>query len=209
MPALFALLATLCAGVAAACEPGTRPGINVVAEPAPVVVATDLGLAELVAIAQRAGTESKPPGFYASEVLHEVSVQPGSGPNAFCTANLRVIVTVRLADRRIEVAREMQKQQCRFNAVLDHYRKKAEADKAVFASYVTAIQNALLAAPVPPVETEGSAGFGAVRQSLERWVKAIVTPNLQSLHLARVSAFRALDTEGEFQRISTACSQHA
>jgi hypothetical protein len=59
------------------------------------------------------------------------------------------------------------------------------------------------------MESGGSAGFGAVRQSLERWVKAIVTPNLQSLHLARVSAFRALDTEGEFQRISTACSQHA
>ena len=126
MPTVIALMLMLWAGVAAASGTGDRPWLEVVADPAPVIVTTHLSLSELAAIAQRAGqpSDSGPPGFHVSEVRHEAIVAPASGPDTTCASNLHTKVAIRLADRRIEVAREVRRQPWRFSIVLDTAKRK-------------------------------------------------------------------------------------
>jgi hypothetical protein len=201
----------LIATTAVACETGTTPTIEVVAEPTPVVVASHLTLSDIAELARHAGqtSDQNPMGFYTSQVTNEVHVEPGAGPNALCAAAMRIIVNIRLADRRIEVAREVLEQPCRYDAVLRHYERKADADRKVFDDYVMTVAIALRGAQMPPLQMDiDETALVAARQSLETWVKAIVTPNLQLLHTARVTAFHALDSVDEVQRISHACAQH-
>jgi hypothetical protein len=196
----------------AACERGTRPAIHVVAEPTPVTVAADFSLSELSDLAHRAGgsEEHAPLGFYTSTVQQMVNVELGSGPAAACTASLRIELNIQLASRRIEIGREMQRQGCRYSAVLRHYQKKAAADSVVFARYVSVITSTLGTTPVPHVQMDGDdAGAVSGRQQLVQWVQDIVQQSLPSLQKARREAFQAVDTTDEMRQLAEACSQGA
>jgi hypothetical protein len=195
---------------AAACEGGVRPAIHVVAEPASVSVAADFSLSEISGLAHRAGgsREQAPLGFYSSTVLHTVTVQLGSGPTATCAENLRVELNIELADRRIEIGREMQQQSCRYSAVLLHYKRKADADRTVFADYVNTVATALGTTPLPIMRVVmDDASAAAARHELEQWVRNVVAQNLPSLQKARRTALQAVDTADEMRQLAEACSQ--
>jgi len=197
---------------AAACEDAAPPLIHVVAEPTAVSVAADFSLSELDAMAQRSGIAHQPAplGFYSSSVLHDVRLQPSQATTAACTDRLQIELDIRLSDRRIEIGREVQQQRCRYTAALAHYQRKAEADRLVFADYVTTVARVLHTTPLPQLADTTDAGSVAADQvRLEHWVEAVVAQHLQALHQARLAAFQAIDTTEEMRRLAEACTRGA
>jgi hypothetical protein len=197
---------------AVACESGGKPAIHVVGEPSAVNVAADFDLSDLSDLARRAGDAGgeAPLGFYTSTVRHTVSVKFGSGPIASCAEDVQIELDIELVGRRIEIGREVERQACRYSAALQHYQKKAAADREVFADYVNTIAAILAATPMPAIATElGPASDGATRHQIEQWVQHIVDQNLPSLRQARRAAFQAMDTEQEMRQLAEACSKGA
>ena len=197
---------------AAACEGYTRPSIHVIAEPAPVNVAADFSLSEISDLAHRVGEPhvQAPMGFYISTVLHYVSVQVEPSPTTACAEDLQIELTIQLASRRIEIAREIQWQPCRYWTVLRHYQKKAVADNEVFADYVNTVATNLRNAPMPMIQADmGDSSAAEARHQLEQWVEKVVDQNLQSLQKARRAAFQAVDTADEMRQLTESCSHGA
>jgi hypothetical protein len=206
------LAVSLTRPAAAACEGGTRPSIHVVAESTSVSVAADFRLPEISDLARRVGEPltMAPLGFYTSTVLHKISVQVEPGPTARCEENTQIDLTIRLVNRRIEIAREIQQQSCRYPTVLRHYQKKAAADRAAFATYVNTVVTALRSTPLPMIQADmDHASMAEARQKLEQWVEDVVDRKGQSLQQARRAAFQAVDTADEMRQLAESCSQGA
>jgi hypothetical protein len=70
-----------------------------------------------------------------------------------CSEPVRVRVTVMLANRRIEIGKELTSKPCLFSAVLDHYRRHAVFDDAVLTEFARALEAGLKRLPLPPWRT--------------------------------------------------------
>jgi hypothetical protein len=195
---------------AVACESRVKADVNLIAESAPVSVASDFSLSDIATLAHRAPhSAAQPlPGFYISTVVHKVSMQLESGTTHTCAGDLRIDVSIELTGRQIEIGREIVQQSCRYSAVLRHYKKKAAVDNAVFTKYLDVVKAALRATPLPPLQIGTDEDLSAVtRQRIARWVKKVVDQHLQSYHIARLVAMQAVDTPDEMRQLSEACSR--
>jgi hypothetical protein len=193
-----------------ACESSVKTEVNVIAEAAPVSVASDFSLADIAALAHRAphSAVQPPPGFYMSTVVHKVSMQLEPGPTHACAGDLRIDVSIELTGRQIEIGREMTEQSCRYSVVLRHYQKKAAVDGAVFTKYLDVVKAALRATPPPTLQIGTDEDISAAtRQRLEQWIKKVVDQHLESYQVARLAAMQAVDTPDEMRQLSEACAQ--
>jgi hypothetical protein len=195
---------------AVACESRVKTDVNIIAESAPVSVASDFSLSHIATLAHRAphSAVQPPPGFYISTVVHKVSMQLEPGPTHACAGDLRIDVSIELTGRQIEIGREMTEQSCRYSAILRHYQKKAAVDSAVFTKYLDVVKAALHAAPLPTLQIGTDEDLSAAtRQRIEQWVKKVVDQHLQSYQVARLLAMQAVDTPDEMRQLSEACAQ--
>ena len=157
----------------AACDISPKWNIHVIAEPGPVVVATDFSLARIAKLARDAGSAGKsaPLGFYAGTVSHKVSVSLKAG----CPSIIEIKLEMQLMDRRIEIGQELQQHPCQFSAALQHYAKIARADESSFAQYVSITASTLRDTPPPTVNIPADRSLDdASRVQLQQWVKMLV-----------------------------------
>jgi hypothetical protein len=127
-----------------------------------------------------------------------------------CLPHLQIELHLRLAQRRIEIGQEVVKQPCLYDAVLEHYRKKADADEAAYKVYVAWVAAALRETAFSGQAANSDTGLDeTVRTQARQWAKSIVDQGWDLAHGARVAAQRAVDTPEEMRRLAQACGPDA
>jgi hypothetical protein len=209
---LIILVLAIARPAVAQCDGTLKLGTVVVAEREPVTAAADFSVDQISGLAKRSGTQSDtaPLGFYTAQVVDELSVSLDHAESGECLPRLKVELHLRLAQRRIEIGREVMKQPCQYEAVMEHYRKKAAADEAAFIAYVDAVATALRVTPFSFTAKQATAGLDdAAKAEVEHWVKAVVDQGGRQFHEARVAAQREVDSPDELGRVKQACGRDA
>jgi hypothetical protein len=196
----------------AQCGDALKAETQVVAEREPIVLASNFSLDQIAELARRseAPPDTAPLGFYTASVSDEISVGVDHGTDGACLSHISVELHLRLERRRIEIGREVVKQPCLYDIVIEHYRKKAAADDAAFEVYVTSVAAVLRTNPFSGTAGRVDAGMDdTTRTEAAHWVKSVVDQSWQTYHDARVAAQRAVDTADEMRRLSRACGRDA
>jgi hypothetical protein len=113
---------------AAACPKPPLVEVHVTADLEPLSVATDFHLPELRKLAEQAGGEGAHPpyGFYLGSIASTISVGIDNEAQGICLGPIDIQVNMKLTNRRIEVAQELQADPCKFDKVVAHYRHHAD-----------------------------------------------------------------------------------
>jgi hypothetical protein len=190
----------------AACPEPPRVSVEVVADLAPLSVATDFHLSEIRRLAQQAGGEvAHPPyGFYLSSVASTISVSIDNKAQDVCVGPIDIQVTMKLTNRRIEVAQELRADSCKFNEVVAHYQRRADADQAVFERYVTLVTATLTSTPGAALVDNLAAP--SIKEHIAQKVQAIIEPVVAPLDTDRDHASKMVDTPAEVSRLEKACA---
>lgn len=203
------LLATLLPiSMASPCSAPRPAMIDVRAIHEPVAMRADYSLAELADLAALFGqkTDHSPLGFYSGTVADDVVATEIPAPNPACGSSIQLNVSLRLTERRIQIAHDLESAQCRDDAIILHYRNHANADDVVFGTFARTITNRLdlLARSDTPL---GIPGTGAFLTPLRDAARQIIEEALPELKAERAAARASVDTPLEIERLSDACSQ--
>lgn len=143
-------------------------------------------------------------GFYRGDVASAVTAEIGNAANDVCQGPIFIHLTMRLTNRHIGVAKDIQSSSCRFAKA--HYRHHADADEAVFQRYVLKVTATLSDARASSLI--GSGDTAPAPASIPKAVDAVIEPVLADMDAARTSARLAVDTPGEIERLDGACSSN-
>lgn len=191
-----------------ACSGPTRATFDVVAAHGPVDTSTDLTLAQISELADRTGRIGKHPpfGFYIGGFGSTISAEISARNEADCSEPVRVTVTLMLANRHIEIGKELAAKPCRFSVVLDHYRRHAASDDVVLAEFAQALATALKGISLPPLAHDPALAEED-RRRVEQVVASMVERRLKPLDTARANARDSVDTVQEAEKLKGApCS---
>ena len=136
--------------IAAACPEPTPIRLQVGGRVSEIEVGTAFDLARLRELSGLSGRRAKhiPYGFYASQISGETEVTIGNDRQDVCVGPIEIAVTIDLAERHIQIGRDLQDDNCQFNAALKHYRLHADVDVAVLRHYVAIVTQTLAQAPL-------------------------------------------------------------
>ena len=112
---------------------------------------------------------------------------------------------MRLTNRHIGVAKDIQSGSCHYARVVAHYRHHADADEAVFQSYAVKVTATLDGARVSSLL--GAGGVANARAGILKATDAAIEPVLAEMDAARVSVRSAVDTPGEVEKLDGACGE--
>lgn len=188
-----------------ACPGPPRAAFDVVAVHGPVEISADLTLAQIAELANRTGRVGKHPplGFYIGGFGSPVSADIGSLNEVDCSKPVQITVTLALANRRIEIGKELADKPCLFSVVRDHYRRHAASDDAVLAKFARALAPALRRVSLPPLGHDPALA-GEDRRKVEQAVTSTVERGIPSLDAARANARNDVDTPEEIEKMKAA-----
>jgi hypothetical protein len=184
------------------CSQAPQANIHVLAQPTPPLTRSDLDLDQIAEFEHRSGNfeRQRPLGFYTSTFFYTVRVNTPASSVGPCPATIEVSIEMDLANRTIEIGRELQQQPCRFSATVKHYRKHAEADEVVFATYVLKVAETLHRTPVPLVPPNAAA-----HDAVSSWARSVVDHVLEPFSSERKVTQTAVDTPEEMRALNVSC----
>lgn len=193
-----------------ACSSPTRASFDVAAVHGPVSTSTDLTLAQISELADRTGRVGRHPplGFYIGTFGYTVSTDISTRTEGDCSKPVRVTVTVMLANRHIEIGKELTASPCRFSVVLDHYQRHAASDDAALTDFARGLTAALPHIPLPPLSHDPALAEED-RRSTEQAVEEIVGHRLKSLDADRANARDSVDTAEGIEMLKAEHCGHA
>lgn len=193
--------------IAATCPEPTPIRLRVGGRVGEIEIGTAFDLAQLRELSGHYGRKAKhiPFGFYASQISGETAVTIGNDRQDVCAGPIEIAVTIELAERHIQIGRDLRDDNCQFNAALKHYQLHAEADVAVLRHYVAVVTQTLAQAPLAgifgaagKVDSRGGSSFAPA-------VQAFIEPVLDEMRAEQASAIDAVDTPIEIRRLEQAC----
>ncbi len=187
----------------AACPGPARAAFDVVAVHGPVDMSADMTLKQIAELAERTGRvgRHKPLGFYIGDFGYTVNAEIGPRGEADCSEPVHVTVTVMLANRHIEIGKELAAKPCLFSVVRDHYRRHAASDDAVLTEFAQALETALRRVPLPPLGHDPAAA-DEDRRKMEQIVSSMADDGIKSLDTARANARDGVDTADEIAKMN-------
>jgi hypothetical protein len=198
--------ALLAARVAAACETPPALHIEVTTKFDTVSVRNDSTLADIAALAHQRQSDTGRAsllGFYAAEFGYTIDLLPEG--DAGCPVRIDAVVTLHLQHRLIEIAREIVTNACAYAAALRHYRRLAQADEQTVAQFAPRAAAMLVQAGSALQQTYAPRGED-LDAALRDQVRAVVDPAVAPLHNARRAAQLAVNSDGELEKLASACS---
>ena len=142
-------------------------------------------------------------GFYIGDVALAATADIDNAAGNACQGPVTVHLTMRLTNRHIGVAKDIQSGSCHFARVVAHYRHHAVADEAVFQSYATKVAATLESAPVSSFL--GSVGAANPPDSILKAAHAAIEPVLADMDAARISVRSNVDTPAEIKELTGSC----
>jgi len=200
------IAAPLLAIAAAACPRPPPVKVLVMAGIGPLSVETDYRLDQLRALARQAhsGGAHPPYGAYVDAAAYAIRVAIGNDAQDACRGPLDIEVTLKLADRHIEVAQELKNDPCQFDKVEAHYRHHADADKAIFERYVGRVAAAL--SHTQAAFFVAGVGSGSATADIARATQSVIESVLAPMDADRAAARAAVDTPAEVSRLEKVCA---
>ena len=203
----LALVALLPIGTAAgSCSELPTLLLEVQAKHKGVAVATDLSLAEIRDLWRRSGSPGiyEPFGFYTGGFTSAVRVDvPDPGA---CPAQVRIIVSMLLTNRQIEIGRELLANPCLYTAAVAHYRLLAATDDTLFSAF-----SARMRVSIPNelrVHTAGALPTGIEgRSRIEETIKSALDSGYKSYQANLAVARDQVDAPGELRNLQ-ACGSY-
>jgi hypothetical protein len=180
---------------------------DIVVSHGPVDVESDLSLAQLSDLASHAGQHGKhaPVGFYVGDFGYSVRADVSGSDEAHCSRAVQVMITLGLANRHVQVAKEWAADPCRYEVAQAHYLRHAAADDIVVSQFARTLETTLRQAPLPSLTGSPSAA-DEDRHRVEQAVTTMVESRLKALDHARADARDTVDTPDEVRKLSEACS---
>jgi hypothetical protein len=186
--------------------PSTRVFVTAGVEPA--ITGFKFSFAQLQQLSRevnRAGPHP-PYGFYFGAIALSIGIDIGNAADDLCQGPVAIRVSLRLADRRIEVAQDLTGDPCRFPKIMAHYRHHAEADAAVFQRYSLKVAETLV--DLSEAAFAGAYGAENPRPDILRLTQTMIEPVLRALNADREAAREAVDHPAEVRELEAACSDH-
>ena len=170
-----------------------------------IVMTTD----QIRALRERSGATARHEvyGFYIAGIGYVMAPFIDRRPDASCGKSVSIRFAIKLFDRHIEVGRDMQRDSCRFAAIVAHYKRHAEADERFFGDYVRAVTAALEGVKIPPLSSDGEL-IDSDMAKINQAIRLVVEPVLEGMDSARKAAIATVDSPGEIQRLEGACTNH-
>jgi len=162
--------------------------------------AVDMAMLEHMAQPNGRGVQPAPYGFYTGAVAYAIIAV--NADRRSCREPVTIQIAMRLTDRRIGVAREKVLVPCQLAAITAHYRRHAEADEAVFRSYVAKVTATLTEGRVLALlaATDTEPGH------LPERVNGVIEPVLADMDAARAAVPETVDTFSEMKAIEGTCA---
>lgn len=206
MPSAFLSGATLAAVLATGCPQYPPTSARVIAHIEDVAIGSDYSLAQLRELSLRSGRVPRhtPLGFYAADTRDVTTIDVANESNDVCLGPVKVDLLVQLANRRVQVASDLQADACRLDVTVAHYQRHADADAAVVTRFIPVLTERFAATPLPSlVAAIGRASPDNVELVVA--MKRIAAPVLGEMTAAQRAAIEAVDTPEEIARLETAC----
>ena len=186
-----------------ACSGPPRAIFNVVATHGPVDVSADFTLARIAEMADWTKRIAKHPplGFYIGDFGSTVSIEISVHGEADCSGPVRATVSLTLANRHIEIGKDLAAKPCVFSVVRDHYQRHAASDDAVLTEFAGTLAATLQRLSLPPLAHD-PAFIEEDRRKMEQVVTSTIDRRLGSLDAARANARDAVDTAGETEKLT-------
>ena len=174
--------------------------IDLLAVHNPPIIRSDFDTKQLEALATKSGLLRKHPplGFYAGLFGYTIDVRFGRDANS-CIRIVSIRLNMQLFDRRIEIADDLRREPCRYQLVLDHYKRHAAADDQVFSVYARRVEQALRKAPSEQILKGDSS-------SIKQAVAELAERALASFGAARDAIRDSVDTPEEVAKLVHGCS---
>ena len=200
--AAFLIAASMLLPVSA-CPTSPQVMFDVATVSGPVSVSTRLTLAQVGELADRSGKPGKHQPFvsYISDFGYTVVADVRAWNIGDCSEPVRVTVVLILANRRVEIGKELKAQRCLFSLVRDQYGRQAISDGAVLAEFAQELRAALQGLLLPPLEHD-PAFTEEDRRKVEAAVRTIIDGRLETRQAARAKARDEVDTEEKVKQLN-------
>jgi hypothetical protein len=211
IPPVFAL--TLLAATSALAEPRCKamaePDVRIdFAQPKPTL--DTLPMAELRRMSREGfGEHEQTLGLYKAELHTSMKVEFSTGDDGktACIGLRDVVVAMQLTERRIYLARELQRGTCRYDATLAHEQQHARIDDVIFARELPALKAAIARAaaengvvgPVPVGD------LPAHRADIGERMQRVLKHELDRVNEVRRHEQGAIDTPDAYRREAARC----
>jgi hypothetical protein len=174
-----------------------------------VEVVFDTSLDELQRLAIAADRQAHMPlrAVYSAKVLFGAAISSETTPAStqkICVVGVRVNVRIKVADRKIHVARELRDSKCLLDAAVGHARAHAryqEQSLSVAREPITTSLREVLQRSIPPAQTPADA-----ERALNRVISARIDAELAKIDADRTQAARALDSAEALKQLNDSCS---
>ncbi len=176
-------------------ELGTCPSpisVEIAEHREPVTIRTDFRLNEIMAQAARAGKSPahRPLGFYLGRVAYKINWHEARSRIDGCPAVIRILASVALIDRQIEIGRELVADPCLYQRALLHYTKHASVDEATVDQFVDRLKVVL---------NESMDNSDHARQADEKSIRIVIDRALHRLDNMRATSQKSVDTPEQIQ----------
>lgn len=155
------------------------------------------------------GEHAQTLGLYKAELRSALRLEYTTRGDArtACIGLREVTIDIRLADRRIFLARELKRGGCRYDATLSHERQHARIDDTVFARELPALREAIARAaaengavgPFPAAELQ------AHRDDIGERLQRVFRHELDRINALRQREQGAIDTPESYRREAARC----
>jgi len=191
---------------ATSCPVLTKAAFSIQALHEPIDVAMNFTLSEIMHLAAQTGWRGnhRPLGFSTAITGYKVAIEADLASERHCLEQIKVLVSVMLTDRQIEIAKDLsQDPNCLFLA-RHHYILHAASNDAVLTQFAEGLAPVLSRLTFLNLQHDGALP-GEDRGHIEQVVRAAIDRVWPSFQAALRTAPNGVDTEDEVANLTQTC----